>query len=141
MGGLQFVRFPNQTLLTDEQLDAIFGQMKTHAKRLWVAPNGAVARWWLERNRVSVQMDGANGALRLSVTVAGTAPLLLQPSVTVNLPYANDVLKLVPLGPQSATVTMVSLDPWRTAVSLGQLSPGTHRWQMQFERAANVNNK
>ena len=50
-------------------------------------------------------------------------------------------IKLVPLGPQSATVTMVSLDPWRTAVSLGQLSPGTHRWQMQFERAANVNNK
>jgi Polysaccharide deacetylase len=141
MGGLLFVRFPNQTLLTEEQLDVIFGQMKTHAKRLWVAPNGAVARWWLERNRVSVQMDVANGVLRMSVTVAGTAPLLMQPSVTVDLPYANDTLKLVPLDPQSAPVTMVALDPWRMAVSLGQLPPGTHRWQLQFERAAHVNNK
>ena len=141
MGGLLFVRFPNQTLLTDEQLDLIFGQMKNHANRLWVAPNGAVARWWLERSRVGVQMDVTHGALRLSVTVAGTTPLAMQPSVTVNLPYANDILKLVPLGPQSATVNMVPLDPWRIAVSLGQLPPGTHRWQMQFERAANVNNK
>lgn len=141
MGGLQLVRFPNQTLLTDEQLDAIFGQMTRHTKRLWVASNGAVARWWLERNRVSVQMDMANGALRLTVNVSGTSPLVMPPSVTVNLPYANDTLKLVPLGPQSANVTMVPLDPWRAAVSLGQLPPGTHRWQMQFDRAAYANNK
>ncbi|MDP2416830.1 MAG: hypothetical protein Q8M33_05020 [Hydrogenophaga sp.] len=141
MGGLQFVRFPNQTLLTDEQQDAIFGQMKTHAKRLWVAPNGAVARWWLERNRVSVQMDAVDGALRLSVTVTGTAPLSLSPSVTINLPYANDALKMIPLGSQAGAISTVALDPWRVAVSLGQLVPGTHRWQMQFERAAFVSNK
>lgn len=142
MGGLLFVRFPNQTLLDDEQLDAILGQMKTHAKRLWMAPNGAVARWWLERNRVSVQMDMANGALRLSVTVAGNTPLSLPPSVTVNLPYANDSLKLVPIGPQEATlINMVALDPWRVAVSLGQLAPGIHRWKMQFERAVLINKR
>lgn len=139
MGGLQLVRFPNQSLLTDEQLEVIIDQIKTHSKRLWVAPNGAVARWWLERNRVSVQMDVENGALRLSVNVAGTTPLTLPPSVTVNLPYANDTLKLVPLGPQTGAVTMVTLDPWRVAVSLGQLAPGTHRWQMQFERPSFTN--
>lgn len=141
MGGLLFVRFPNQTLLTDEQLEAIFGRMKTHSKRLWLAPNGMVARWWLERNRVSVDVSVVNGAARLSVTVAGSTTLSLPPSVTVNLPYANDSLKLVPLDPQPASVTMMALDPWRVAVSLGQLAPGVHRWQMQFERAAPIINK
>lgn len=134
MGGLLLVRFPNQTLLSEEQLDMIFHQMKANSKRLWFVPNGEVARWWLDRNRVKVQLDAVAGFPQLSVIISGNTPLQLPPSITVNLPYANDLLKLIPLENQQANVNMVALDPWRVAVSLGQLAPGTHRWKIDFER-------
>lgn len=141
MGGLLLVRFPNQTLLSDEQLDAIFGQMNAYARRLWVASGGTVASWWVERHRIAVRTDVVNGELRLSVTVNGSAPLLRSPSVRVNLPYANDTLKIVSLGSPGNPVSVQALDPWRVAISLGQLTPGTHHWRMAFERSPSTDKK
>lgn len=134
MGGLLLIRFPNQTLLTEDQLDAIFGQFKRNDRRLWSASNGTVSHWWLDRNRVKVDMSLIKGSLSLVVTVDGLSPLSFTPSVTVNLPYANDTLKLVALDNATA-LSVTPLDPWRVAVALDQLGPGTHRWHMHFERS------
>jgi hypothetical protein len=41
----------------------------------------------------------------------------------------------VPLGRGKSEIKVRSLDPWRTAVSLDGLPPGTHRWVLQFGRA------
>jgi hypothetical protein len=134
MGGLLLVRFPNQTLLTEDQLDTIFGQIKKNSQHLWMASNGSVAHWWLDRSRVKVALEMVNGSLSLIVTVEGTSPLSVPPSVTVNLPYANDTLKLIPINQPGLSLSASAIDPWRVAISLGQLSPGTHRWKMNFER-------
>jgi hypothetical protein len=135
MGGLSLVRFRNQSLLTDAQAQAVFEQIKRHSDRLWIAPNGAVARWWLDRDRISVEVNAIDGRPKLTVIISPGPPLTQAAAVIVNVPYANDALKLVPLGRGKSEIKVRSLDPWRTAVSLDGLPPGTHRWVLQFGRA------
>lgn len=132
MGGMLLIRFPNQTVLTEEQTKAIFEQIGQHSEHMWQASNGAVARWWLERDRISVDTDSVGGKTSLSVTVSGEAPLTLSPSVIVNLPYPNATLRLSAEEQTASAVTTRALDPWRTAISLGPLRPGTYRWLLQF---------
>lgn len=141
MGGLSLIRFPNQTLLTDDQLKAIFDQINRNSNRLWNAPNGAVARWWLDRDRISIDIDVVDGKTRLSATISPGESLSQPAAVIVNSPYANDDLKLISLGQDSPVVKVSKIDPWRSAVSLGGLRPGTYRWALQFDRASLTNAK
>lgn len=134
MGGLMLIRFPNQTLLTDDQLATVFEQIKKNSSKLWLASNHAIAQWWLDRSRVRVTVERVNNSLLLVATVEGTSPMSLAPSVTVNLPYANDILTLIPIEQPNISPSIVALDPWRAAISLGNLKPGTHRWHMHFQR-------
>jgi hypothetical protein len=135
MGGLALVSFPNQTLLTEDQIKVIFTQIQRHSDKLWVAPNGAVARWWLDRERIGVEINAIDGRPALTVVVSAGTPLTQAATVIVNLPYANDALKLAPLDQNKSEIKVHSLDPWRTAVSIDALLPGTYRWVLQFERA------
>ena len=141
MGGLSLIRVPNQSLLTDEQTKTVFDQIKRHSSHMWQAPNGAVARWWLERERISIDIDTIDGKPRLSVIISGQEPLTQPAAIIVNLPYANDVLKLVADRQDSPSVKVSTLDPWRATISMGGLRPGTYRWLLQFDRAGIISQK
>lgn len=135
MGGLTLVSFPNQTLLTEDQTKTIFDQIQRYSDRMWNAPSGAIARWWLDRDRIGIDIDAVGGNPRLSVIISPGEPLTQSAVVIVNLPYANDDLKLTAQDQGVPAVGIRSLDPWRTAVSLDGLRPGTYRWVLQFDRA------
>ncbi len=136
MGSLALVRFPNQSVLTEVEVGNIFKRFKESSADVWIATNGEVARWWRERDRISAEIDTSSAVLRLSVTVSGTERLSSNAAVMVNLPYAQDTLRLIPDGDNRNTVKIQRIDPWRALVSLDKLPPGKYRWMMQFERSA-----
>ncbi len=134
-GGLSLVRFPNQSILTDEQLNPIFDRLGQQTGSSWFALNSQVASWWRERSRVNVDLDVSTGVPRMVVTIAGSAPLNFSAAAIVNLPFAHDSLRLLPDGHTHQLSNFTALDPWRVAVSLAGLPPGTYRWLMNFDHA------
>jgi len=136
MGALTLVRFPNQSLLTPDDVKMIFDRFASKAGQLWLAPNGKVAKWWLERSRMTAELDVTTGKPRLQVAIVGTEPLQYAAAAIVNLPSPGATLKLTPDGGSQAMPQIKSLDPWRVAVSLEGLAPGQYRWNMNFVEAA-----
>lgn len=141
MGSLSIVRFPNQSLLADDQLKPIFDQLRNSKKTSWLALNSQVAHWWRERSRVAAVLEMSSGTAKLSVTIDGTAPMNRPASVVVNLPEANSSLRLLADGHTYKLSTSTVLDPWRVAVSLEGLPPGSYRWLMQFDPAVASSSK
>ncbi len=135
MGGLTLVRFQNQTLLNEEALMAIFSQYKQNTAHLWSATTADVAHWWLDHERLKVGLTAVKAGYQLTVTLSPGEPLTLPAAVIVNLPYPHDQLSLTALGHTMIDMKIQALDPWRTAVSMGALKPGSYRWLMQFTHA------
>ena len=134
-GGLSVLRFPNQSILTDEQLKPIFDRLGQQAGSSWFALNSQVASWWRERSRVNVDLDVSTGVPKMVVTIVGSAPLNFSAAAIVNLPFAHDSLRLLPDGHTHRLSNFTALDPWRVSVSLAGLPPGTYRWLMNFDHA------
>jgi hypothetical protein len=132
MGSLSVVRFPNQSLLTDQQLKPIFDQLRNKTKTNWLATNSKVSQWWRERSRVNVSIDTSSNELKLNIGISGSGTVNAA-SVIVNLPFANSNLRLLADGHQNKLTKTTTLDPWRVAVSLEGLPPGSYRWIMQFD--------
>ncbi len=133
-GGLSIVRFPNQSILVPDQLQPLFERIVQQSGNHWHALNSQVARWWRERSRVTVAMDVSTGVPRLQVTVTGDRPLG-DASAVVDLPVAHDRLRLQADGHAHPLTAITVLDPWRVAVSLAGLPPGTYHWRMDFDHA------
>jgi hypothetical protein len=133
MGGLSLLRFPNQSLLTEDDWKSIFDRLKESAPRGWFALNGQIAQWWRERSQVVVGMDVSSGTPKLTVTINTKAPLTYPPAVVVSVPIPYSGVILVPDGHAHALTTTTALDPWRVAVSLKGLPPGTYQWSMAFD--------
>ena len=136
-GGLSLLRFPNQSVLTPDQLQPVFDCIVQQSGQQWHATNSQVASWWRERTRVTVDMDVSTGVPRLRVTVAGDRPLGSAAAV-VDLPVAHDRLRLQADGHAHPLTAITALDPWRVTVSLAGLPPGTYHWRMDFDHATLV---
>ncbi len=132
-GSLAIIRFPNQSLLADDQIQPIFDSLKGSKKNTWFALSSQLSQWWRERTRVAVALDMSSGTAKLDVTIQGTYPIRQPAAVIVNLPEANSRLRLLADGHSHKLATSTALDPWRVAVSLEGLPPGNYRWSMQFE--------
>ena len=135
MGSLSVVRFPNQSLLTDDQLKAIFDRFKSSSDDQWFATSRQVAQWWVERQRINVDLDSKAGAPRMTVTITGDTPLKNSASILINLPYAKDSLRMVADGHDQNSIKIKPFDQWRSAVSLEKLMPGKYSWWLYFDRS------
>ncbi len=136
MEGLSIVRMPNQSLLTEDQMGEIFKHLKARRSHMWMPNAKQVADWWRERDRVSIRLDAAADKTELTVTVKGDVPLQQAVSVWVNLPESGSSLRLIPSGRAENLPKLAVVDDWRAAVVLTGLTPGTHRWQLQFNKAS-----
>ena len=134
MAGLSVVRMPNQSLLTKEQLAEILQHIKVRRDRMWLATANQVANWWRERERVSVRLEADAVGPLLTVTVKGEAPLQQGVTVWVNLPESGSTLRLIAEGKVERPPKITAVDAWRAAVVLTDLAPGSHSWQLQFDR-------
>jgi hypothetical protein len=135
MSSLSVVRFPSQSLLAKDELSDIFNQIKSGGDNTWFVTGEMTAKWWRERERVSIGLDSKAGVPRLTVTVDGNIPLKYAPSVVINLPYPNDSLQLVADGHKQNAITNNPIDQWRSAVTLEKLVPGTYSWLLYFSRS------
>lgn len=136
MGGVSFVRVPNQTLMAPDQLDTIFDYLKEQRARMWMASGRQVADWWRERVRLSARLDSNIQAPVLTVTVSAGAPLKNAAYVLVNMPDANTSVRLVPVAPNGMSAKLSKIDNWRSAVIIEGLLPGTYQWYANFDRSA-----
>ncbi len=134
MSSLSVLRLAQQTFITKEQWDDIFSHLKSPNAKTWVATAGQVADWWRERERVSFTLEPDPIAPLLSVTIKGNSPLKQAVSLYVNLPESRNVMRLVSRTDSGNSVKIVAVDAWRSALVLNDLSPGTYRWQLYFDR-------
>jgi hypothetical protein len=134
MSSLSVLRLAQQTFITKEQWDDIFSHLKSPNAKTWVATAGQVADWWRERERVSFTLEPDPVAPLLSVTIKGNSPLKQAVSLYVNLPESRNVMRLVSRTDSGNSVKIVAVDAWRSAIVLNDLSPGTYRWQLYFDR-------
>ena len=135
MAGLSVVRMPNQGLLTLEQWAEIAQHLKGRRDRMWLATSGHVAAWWRERERVAVKLEVSPTAMLLTVTVKGNTPLQQAVTVWINLPESGTLLRALPNGQDEPSLKIATVDAWRAAAVLTGLAPGSHRWQLQFDRS------
>ncbi|TXT36851.1 MAG: hypothetical protein FD135_4005 [Comamonadaceae bacterium] len=135
-GALSVVRFPNQSLLTPEELGEITAKFADPSKKTWTTTTGQVVSWWRERQRLQIDLDTKAGVARLTVNLAGSEPLHHPASVLINLPYPHDSLRIVPDGHTFTGAQVTSSDPWRAAVNLAALKPGQYSWLLYFDRHA-----
>jgi hypothetical protein len=132
MAALSVLRLAQQSFITKEQWDAIFGYIKSPNNQIWVATAGQVADWWRERERVSFRLETDQTAPLLIVT--GNAPLKQAVALYVNLPESKSVMRLVSQAGAENSVKIASIDAWRSALILKDLAPGTYRWHLYFDR-------
>jgi len=135
MGGLSIVAVPNQSLLTPEQLDEIFGALQDGKSRAWLTTAGGVAGWWREHDRATATMTAEGTTLHLSVTVQGKGPIQGAAAVWVNLPERGSILRLSSRSPIQTMGKIVPIDAWRSAVLLTGLQPGVYHWELHFDKA------
>ena len=134
MAGLSVVRMPNQSLLTKDELAEILQHIKARRDRTWLATANQIANWWRERERVSIRLEAGAVAPLLTVTVKGDTPLQQGVTVWVNLPESGSTLRLIANGKVEGPPKITAVDAWRAAVVLIDLAPGSHSWQLQFDR-------
>ncbi len=134
MSSLSVLRLAQQTFITKEQWDDIFSHLKSPNAKTWVATAGQVADWWRERERVSFTLEPDPITPILSVTIKGNSPLKQAVALYVNLPESRNVMRLVSRTDSGNSVKIVAIDAWRSALVLNDLSPGTYRWQLYFDR-------
>jgi hypothetical protein len=136
MSGLSFVRVPNQSLMTSDQLGVMFKHLKGSNGHMWMPTANQLAQWWRERGSLSARLEaGADGPV-LVVNLADSKRLTRPATVWVNLPEPGSVLSLVDnkSGQKSPRIGVV--DAWRTSIVLDGLAPGEHRWSVYFGPAA-----
>ena len=136
MGVLSVIQMLGESTLTKAQLAAIGADLKSRRARSWMASGAELASWWRARSRLVASVDTAASPPVLSVTVTGAGPLGEGATVWVNLPARDSALRLAPLPGTSALPAVAKVDTWRNAVLLKGMAPGTHRWQLSFERVA-----
>ncbi len=135
MGGLSIIATPNQSGLTQEQLTAIFDNMATRQNKMWSARAGQVVNWWREKENITVKLEQGRVVPQLVVTIVGQEPLQHDAAVWVNLPEPGRHLRLTARENTTPMPTISAVDPWRSAVVLHQLTPGTYRWGLHFDLA------
>jgi hypothetical protein len=135
MGGLNVIRIPNQSFVSDPQWGEIVSHIKAAKKGIWTATASQVARWWRERDRVSVSLDGGVSPALLSVVISGQGVLREPIMVLANLPQPGATLRLVPDNDaaQVPVPKLLPFDAWRSALILDALAPGTYHWFIDFE--------
>jgi hypothetical protein len=136
MSGLSFVRVPNQSLMTGEQLGVMFKHLKGSNGHMWMPTANQLTQWWRERESVSARLEvGADGPV-LVVNLAGSKRLTRPATVWVNLPESGSGMRLVDnkSGQKSPRIGVV--DAWRASIVLDGLAPGEHRWSVNFDPAA-----
>lgn len=141
MAGLSVVRMSNPSFLTPEQWAEIIQHLKTRRNQMWLATSGQVADWWRERERVVIKLESSPTALQLTVTVKGNTPLQQPVTVWINLPESGAFLRALPNGQVASALKIDTVDAWRAAVILTGLSPGSHSWQLLFDRPAARKNR
>lgn len=133
MSGLSFVRVPNQSLMSSDQLDIFFSSLKERSDRMWLATASQVTRWWRERETIHARLEAGLSGPVLVVTQTGAQSGTLPATVWVNLPGPGSVLRIVDTGGGKKLPKVGSVDAWRASVSLEGLAPGEHRWSIHFE--------
>ena len=135
-GALSVVQMVGQSTLTPAQMATIGADLKMRRARSWMASGAELASWWRSRSRLVASVDTASSPPVLSVTISGEGPMTEGAAVWVNLPARDSALRLTAL-PGTATAPAVArVDDWRNAVLLKGMAPGTHRWQLWFDRVA-----
>lgn len=135
MAGLSLVRVPNQSLMSNEQLDVMFTSLKSRNQRMWLTTASQVAQWWRERESIRVRMEIGPAGPVLVVNQSGTKPMTQPAAVWVNLPVSGSVLRLANIGAAQNLPKIGSVDAWRASVLLEGLAPGEYRWAVKFDQA------
>ena len=136
MSGFSFVSVPNQSLMTSEQLAVLFKHMKDRNQHIWLGTASQIAQWWRERATLSARLEAATSGTVLVVNHSGLKPLSRSATVWVNLPESGGTLRLVDSKGSQKSPKTVAIDAWRSSVVLEGLTPGEHRWNVYFDRAA-----
>lgn len=135
-GALSVVQMVGQSTLTPAQMATIGADLKTRRARSWMASGAELASWWRGRSRLVASVDTAGSPPVLSVTISGEGPMTEGAAVWVNLPARDSVLRLSALPGTTMAPAVARVDDWRNAVVLKGMAPGTHRWQLWFDRVA-----
>lgn len=136
MRGLNVIRMPSQSLLTAENLEEIANEFKKTQSKVWHATASELTKWWIERERIAVNLDGNLGNPYLNVDITGTADLSQKIVVQINLPKANSKLSLMRNGQIESELIVNKLDNFTASVELPVLAPGNYRWRLLFQSAA-----
>jgi hypothetical protein len=138
MAGLSFVRVPNQSLMSAEQLEVMFASLKQRNQRMWLTTASQVSQWWRDRDTINVRMEVGPAGPVLVVKQGGIKSMTQSATVWVNLPESGSVLRLIDTGASKNSPKIGLVDPWRASVLLEGLAPGEYRWLVQFDRAPNA---
>ena len=130
-GGITVASFLNQSLLSKEAIQALINAPVARKDHMWLTSGTQVARWWLERSRVSYEISGTAEAPQLAVTINGQGQLKEDVALWLNLPSRGASVELVPTS-GAPPLKVATPDPDRVALLLRGLSPGHYVWSVRF---------
>lgn len=126
LGGLHLLIFHTHGLGRPEHSDVLAEVIDELRNRpTWIATGGQVARWWLWRSRLAVQVSQGEGNI-LKLKVVSEAPESLEGAVlSVYAPMDPDALRLAAIYPTSCSGQVrADVAHGRVQLVLGTLQPG-----------------
>jgi hypothetical protein len=107
--------------------------MKSLHDSMWMSTASKIAKWWRERERVHVSLEGPGpDHTELTIEVKGKGPLQEPILALINLPRELTGILVTPMGQTSESIQVVGIDRWRAGLVMTNLAVGRHRWKIDF---------
>lgn len=141
----QLFNKPQHTSLMTHALENLVRYIGPRRGTVWLAPAGAVERWWRARSHAALSTrrvvaaasnNRAFEALEIELAVEGTAAVagltvLLHHRAEHAVPSVHALAPVMPATPESAP-ELRRIDRFTTALVFESLTPGAHRFRVTF---------
>lgn len=133
MNGLSVMRMPNQSAIFSlDEMSELVNKIGAFSSQVWMARASDIAAWWRSRQRVTAKISGDATKPELLIDIKGPERAPEGLTFWINSPRIGDQIRLTSSDASVSSPKTLLIDPWRIAIDLGGLSPGVHKFQLEF---------
>jgi peptidoglycan/xylan/chitin deacetylase (PgdA/CDA1 family) len=134
-GALGFLSIHSQNFdegsVLRQAMPAFLTHLQTRRNQVWLASSGQVARWWRDRERITISSSIAGKRLDFNVTVKGTQPVN-GAAFVIMLPQKGLLPSVRSTKIGQVVPRVVMLDDYRAVLIFESLKPGDYVFQASF---------
>jgi hypothetical protein len=112
-------------------MGSYMNKLAAYKDKLWVARGDQIAEWWRQREHVTIKSVAEGSYIRLQVEATGSGNYSGITSMVTN-PVKFRMPSVLTTDGRPAKVTIMGVDPYRTAIIFDSLPAGNSTYLIQF---------